>query len=142
MPNIKSKKNKSHSTINNIINMLEGLQTYTFESGIVYLESILRSSILYGAETYYNLTESNLRMIESIEEKCLKKILGTQSKCPIYLLYLELAFIPGRFHIQKMVMNFLHYLLNQHEDSLLFKYFKTQCENPTKNDWVSNARNV
>ena len=38
------------------------------------MNSLLRSSILYAAETYYNLTERNLRMIEMIEEECLQKI--------------------------------------------------------------------
>ena len=32
-------------------------------------------------------------------------------------------------------MMFLHYILNQKENSLIFKFFKAQLENPVKGDW-------
>ena len=38
---------------------------------------MLRGSILYASETYYNLTEKQLRSIEKIEEEYLRKILKT-----------------------------------------------------------------
>ena len=85
--------------------MVEGLGSYTIESGLIYMESILRSSILYAAETYYNLTETDLRLLEKNEEKCLRRILNTGSKCPTYMLYLETAYLPARFYIQKMMAN-------------------------------------
>ena len=114
--------------------MIKGLETYTIQNGLVYLNSLLRSSILYAAETYYNLTERNLRMLEMIEEECLKKILDTKKSCTTVLLYLETGQIPVRFHIQVMKLNFLKYILNQKKESLVHRFFKAQCENPTKGD--------
>ena len=71
--NISSKKNKSMGNIRNIMNMIQGLRSYTIQNGLIYFHSLLRSSIIYAGETYYNLTERNNRMLENIEEDvCVK----------------------------------------------------------------------
>ena len=34
---------------------------------------------------------------------------------------------------------FLHYLLNESEESLIFNVLKAQMKNPTKNDWINSV---
>ena len=68
--NILARRNKSSNTIRRIVSMISGLGTYSLESGSIYVKSLLRSSLLYAAETYYNITEKELRLIESKEEEC------------------------------------------------------------------------
>ena len=75
VPNSSEKKKKSIGTIRSITNMKKGLETYTVKNGLIYLNSLLRSSVLYAGETYYNLSEKDLRLMEFIEEECLVKIL-------------------------------------------------------------------
>ena len=65
------------------------LKHYYFECAMIYFNVILRGGILYASETYYNLTERNLRNIERIEEIFLRKKLKTTKGCPISQLYLE-----------------------------------------------------
>ena len=122
--------------------MISGLGTYSLEAGIIYFKSLLRSSLLYAAETYYNLTEKEIRLIESKEEECLRNIIETGCKSPSALLYLEFGILPARFQIKIMMLNFLHYLLNQREDSLLSRFFEAQLNNPTKGDWINNIRKI
>ena len=57
--------------------LLTGLGKYTFEGGMIYVNSLLRSSILYAAETMYNVQENEMRHIERIEEYMLKKLFKT-----------------------------------------------------------------
>ena len=140
--NISDKRNKSFSTIRSITNMIKGLKTYTVQNGLIYLNSLLRSSILYGGETYYNLTERQLRMIEIIEEDCLVKILNTGSKVQTSLLYLETGQLPARFQIDIMMLNFLKYILHQDKNSLMSRFFLAQCLHPTRGDWVSNVKKI
>ena len=140
--NILDKKKKSHGTIRSIISMIKGLETHSIQNGLIYMNSLLRSSVLYAAETYYNLTERNLRMIEMIEEECLKKILDTKKTCTTSLLYLETGQLPARFQIKVMQLNFLKYILHQKKESLIHKFFEAQCKTPTKNDWVSSVRKI
>ena len=122
--------------------MTRGHGTHTFESGVVYLDSLIRNSICYAGETYYNISENELRMLEQIEENCMKEILNTGQNVPLCILYLDLGRIPVRFHIQKMMLNFLQCILKEDKNTTLYKFFKAQCEQPTKGDWVSEVRKI
>ena len=55
-------------------------------------------------------------------------------------MYLELGCYPARFQIYKLKLNFLYYILNQKEDSLIFKFFEAQNKNSIKGDWVSGVK--
>ena len=103
------------------------------------MNSMLRPSILYACEMYYNLKESELRHLERIEESFLRKVLNTTKGCPITQLYLEIGQIPARFEIQKMRLLYLKYILEENEESLLRKFLQLQIEEPTKGDWASTC---
>ena len=109
MANIRSIRNKSYGTIRTIFTKLNGLnlRKYYFESGMIFLNVMLRSSILYGSETYYDLKEGELRALERIEESFMRQLLNTAKGCPIVQMYLELGHIPARFGIMKTRMFFL-----------------------------------
>ena len=57
--NINEMKSKSIWIIRKIMNRLNGqsLKQYYFECALIFLNVMLRSSILYECETYYNLKE-------------------------------------------------------------------------------------
>ena len=80
-----------------------------------------------------------MRQIERIEESFLRQILKTSKGCPITQLYLEIGQVPARFEIQKMRLLFLKYILQQNEDSTLYKLFKLQLEAPSRGDWASTC---
>ena len=100
---------------------------------------MLRSSILYACETYYDLKEKEVRQLERIEESFMRQLLKTTKGCPIIQLYTELGQIPARFDIIKLKLNFLKYILHQEQNSLIFKVFQLQLENPKKGDWASSC---
>jgi hypothetical protein len=100
---------------------------------------MLRSSILYAAETYYDLKEKELREIERIEETFMRKLLKTSKGCPITQLYLTLGQIPARFAIKKMRLLFLKYILHEDDNSMINRVFQLQVKNPTKGDWASSC---
>ena len=100
---------------------------------------ILRGSILYACEMYYDLKENELRQIERIEEGYLRQIFKTTKGCPITQLYLEVGQTPARFEIQKMRLLFMKYILEQDKASLLSKFFQLQLEQQTRGDWASTC---
>ena len=103
------------------------------------MNTILRGSILYAAECYYNLTENQLRRIERIEENFIRKIFKTAKSCPISQLYLEFGQWPARFEIQKMRCFFLKQILQEDYNSQVYRFFKLQENHPIKGDWVSTC---
>ena len=142
MININAMKRKSIGIMKSIIFKLDSmnLRQYYFEVAMVYFNVILRGSILYASETYYNLTEYQLRNIERIEEGFLRKILNTTRGCPISQLYLETGQWPARYQIIKLRMLFLKSILDQDERSMVKRFFKIQIQQPRKGDWVSSCK--
>ena len=136
MVNIRHMKTKSVGIIRQIFSRLESLNlgNYYFECAIIFMNCMLRSSILYAAETYYNLIEKELREIERIEEGFLRNLLKTSKGCPLMQLYLTFGVIPARFQIIKMRIMFLKDILNENEESLIRKFYELQTKKPTKGD--------
>ena len=141
MANIRQIRNKSIGTVRKIFNRLNSLKLkqYYFECAVILMNSMLRPSILYACEMYYNLKESELRHLERIEESFLRKVMNTTRGCPITQLYLEMGHIPARFEIQKMRLLYLKYILEENEESLLRKFLELQMEEPIKGDWASTC---
>jgi hypothetical protein len=115
------------------------LKEYYFECAILLMNVMLRGSILYGSDMYYDLKESELRQLERIEEGYLRKILKTSRGCPITQLYLSVGQYPARFEVQKMRLLYLKYILEQDEESKLKKFFNLQLEKPNRGDWASTC---
>ena len=126
MPNILSKRNKALGTQKLIMNLVKGLGSYTFECGFIYLRSLLRGSILYGTEIMTHIIEKEYRTIEQIEEEQMRKLFDTERSCPLHIMYLEGGLVPAWYMIMGNMAMFLHYSLQEDEDSLLLKILKTQ----------------
>ena len=141
MANIRQIKKKSIGVIRNLLSRLNSLnlRRYYFECAVILMNVMLRGSILYAADMYYNLKENELRQLERIEEGYLRQVLNTARGCPISQIYLEIGQYPARFEIQKMRLLYLKYILQQNEDSLLYKFFHLQLEEPTRGDWGSRC---
>ena len=75
MANIQEMRNKSIGIIRKIFSKLNelNLRKYYFECGMIFLIVMLRSSILYGSECYYNLKKMRLEILERIEEKFMRQ---------------------------------------------------------------------
>ena len=142
MANIKQMKNKSIGIIRQIFNRLESLnlRKYYFECAIIFMNCMLRSSILYAADTYYALKETELRELERIEETFMRKLFKTSKGCPITQLYLSLGQTPARFEIMKMRLMFLKYILNEDEESMIHTFLMLQIRLPTRGDWASTCQ--
>ena len=143
MVNIKHIKNKSLGVIRKIITKLSSLnlKRYYFECGIILMNAILRGTILYASDMYYNLKENEVRNIERIEESFLRKLLKTTKGCPITSLYLQTGQTPARFEIMKMRLLFLKYILEQPDKSNVRQMFDLQLEMPSRGDWASACMN-
>ena len=124
MVNINHMKNKSIGIKKKIFQYLDSLTLgkYYFECAILFMNCLLRRSILYSAETYYNLKEDELREIEKIEEDYLRILAGTERGCPLSQLYLEFGQYPARFEIIKVQTLFYHYIINQDNKSLIYTF--------------------
>ena len=82
--------------------LIKNLGKYTFESSMIYVNSLLRSSILFAAEAMYNVNETECRNIERIEEDIMRNIFDTGKGCVGYQLFFEAGQLPARIVIKKI----------------------------------------
>ena len=91
MKQIEVKEKRAIGIIKTIQYLFTRLRKYTIEYGIIYLNLLLRSSILFAAETMYNIKEDEYRHIERIKEDILRKLFKTEKVCPIKNYILKLV---------------------------------------------------
>ena len=140
--NIAVRKGKGYGIVERIIDMLQEISfghSY-FEVANLLRHSLFLSSILLNSEVWYGLTLTDIEQLEVVDQFLLRRILEAPSSTPKVSLYLEMGCLPIRFIIKSRRIMFLHYILNQKQDSLIFKFFKAQLENPVKGDWSEQVK--
>ena len=104
---------------------------YYFEVALILRDSLLLSSILCNSESWYNITKAEFDLIESVDLQFLRRILNVPKSTPKEMFYLELGCLPLRYLIMKKRIMFLHYIVNQDPNSMLYSYLMTQIK-----DWI------
>ena len=121
--------------------LIKPLGKFTFECGLILVNSMVRSSVLYGTEAMQNISEKEMRELERIEEDHLKNIFQVKTgiQVPLHLMYLEMGQVPARYQVKRFKLNYLQYILHQKENSLLYKMLMAQQKHPVRNDWFSGV---
>ena len=96
--NIKARIATGNGIVRKIITISDGIPfgQHYFEVGIMPRNSLLVSSMLFNAEAWYNLSSSELDLLETIVVSLLKQLLRAPRRTPKEMLYLELGCIPFR----------------------------------------------
>ena len=112
--------------------MLDAMQggIFHFQIAGIYRNSYLISNILSSSEVWYGLTQSEYEQLESVDKMWIKNLFNCSSCVPTELLYLELGLWPIRHIIMKRRCLYLHHILQQDENSLLFRFFLSRYRSP------------
>ena len=110
-----------------------------FEIGLILRDVLLVSSMLFNSEAWYNVTQKEIELLETVDTLFLRKLIGAPKSTPKEMLYLEMGLIQFRDIIREKRLRFLYYILSQEEDSIIFKFLKSQIGNRTKRDWVTSV---
>ena len=142
LKNIKARVEKGKGIVVKILSILDTFHfgSYYFEIGLILRDSLLTSSMLCNSEAWYNLTISELNLLETVDEMLLRKLLNTPKSTPKEMLYLELGCLPYRVLIKKRRLMFLFYILKQDPQSLIYKFYQSQKNHETSKDWVTTIR--
>ena len=88
--------------------------------------------MLFNSEAWYNLTETELNLLETIDLQFLRQLLKAPKGTPKEMLFLELGCMPYRDIIRERRLGFLHYILNEDQESMVNRFFHTQMKMRTK----------
>ena len=113
---------------------------FQFEIAVILMNSLLINGIITISEAWYDIKASELETLEKVDEALLRKVLEAPSSTPKEMLYLEVGLLPIRFIILSRRLNFLHDILNENSESLIYRFFAAQRANPVKNDWSDTVQ--
>ena len=141
--NMISRRNKGTGIINGIMTKLEDVcfGKHYFEVAVIWRNSYLISSLLTNAEAWYGVSQSDINILEKVDESLLRRILEAPVSTPIEMLYLELGVVPIRFKIMERRLNFLWYILHEDEESLVNMFLQSQLKSPVHGDWGQSCHN-
>ena len=92
-----------------------------------------------SSEVWYGVTHAEIVKLEQIDEMVWLNILECSSLVPRDLIYLELGILRIRDIIITRRLMFLHHIMKQEKESLIYRFFIAQARSPTQNDWVSQV---
>ena len=138
--NIQARVVKGKGIVSRIFTILDAipLGKRYFEIGLVLRDVLLVSSMLFNCEAWYNVTQKELELLETVDIIFLRKLMGAPRSTPKEMFYLEMGLMQFRDIVREKRLRFLFYILSQNEDSILFKFLKSQIRNRTKRDWVTS----
>ena len=125
-------RNKRVGIKKNMIQMLEKMPggEYHFEIAVILRNAMLISSILKNSEVWYGATKEDTDLLEQIDKMWIRNLFECSRNVPNDLLYLELGLLPISFMLKGRKQMFLHHILQQHENSLLHRFFMAQMHHP------------
>ena len=141
--NIQARTMKGKGIVQRISNILEGIPfgKMFFEVAKILRNSLLISSLICNSEAWFRISKPELELLKSVDLMLLRKILEAPKSTPKEMIYLELGIVHIREIIRQRRLNFLHYILNQENDSIMFRVFEKQSKNKSKHDWVTTICN-
>ena len=102
-------------------------------------DSMLISSMLGNSAVWYNLSQSDISHLESVDLYLLKKILKCHSKVSKELVHLETGTFSVKHILKRRRLSYLHHLLTRNKNELISKVYYAQKRQPVKGDWVTTA---
>ena len=139
--NIQERKKKGLSIICQIKNILEEgfFGAHHFEAAVLLRDSLFLNSILLNSEVWINVTKSDMRELTLVDNILMRTIWNCPRSNSLPMMFLDLGCIPLNVVVMKRLIMFLHYILQQPGESLLYRTFEVQYNDRLKGDWICQA---
>ena len=108
-----------------------------YEMGLTLRQAWFLNGTLYNSEVWCALSKSDLNVLEVLDRKILRLILGAHSKAPSEMLYLETGVLPIRHVVALRRLCYLKNILNRNDNEIIKQVYEAQRKHPCKGDWVN-----
>ena len=112
------------------------LGKYKLEVGLQLRQAMLLNGLLYNSEAWHSVTMQDIVPFENLDEGLLRYLLGSHSKAPLEMLYLESGATPIRFVISSRRLNYLQTILKREDEELTKRVLQAQINSPCPGDFI------
>ena len=140
--NISERISKGLGIISQIFNLLDRISfgPYLIETAVLLRNSMLVNGTLTNAEIWYNFSKSEIHEFEKLDTLFFSKLLEVPGSTPNEAFFLELGVLPVEAIVKARRINYLHSILQRDKGSMLYTFFVTQWNNPTRGDWTLEVK--
>ena len=113
---------------------------FHFEIAMIFRNAYIISTMLSSSEAWYNVSKEDVKKLEKVDEIYLKGVVQCSNQVKTELIYLELGVMPIRYILVLRRIMYLQEILKQkHENTLMYRFFKAQLDNPKRGDWATQT---
>ena len=140
--NIQARVSKGLGIVSQIMTILETVSfgEKFYNIALSLREAMFLNGILTNADVWYNVTKSDIEELEIVDRLLLRRILAVPESTCIEALYLETGCLDIATVMKAKRVNYLHYLLKENEETMLYKFFKAQWTWPVRGDWTIQVK--
>ena len=108
-----------------------------YEIGLTLRQAWFLNGTLFNSEVWCAFSDSDLEVLEVLDRKILRLILGAHSKAPNEMLYLETGVIPICHVVAVRRLCYLKNILNRPDYEIIKQVYEAQRKEPCKGDWIT-----
>ena len=104
--------------------------------GLMLRDAMFLNGVLFNSEAWHSVQLKHIEELELIDRSLMRFIIGSHSKAPSEIMYLETATLPLRYVISIRRILFFKTIVTRSEDELTRRIYNAQKSNPVKGDWI------
>ena len=141
---IKDRVNKAKTCMIESISLCSEitLGVYIVQSLLLAQSMMFIPTLLFGAQTWTNLSVEDSKLIKTSQLQFLKRILRAPSSVCNSITYLELGVLPAQYEIHIMKLTFLHHILTLEEDDPVQLVYNEQLKIPEEKNWANELLKI
>ena len=115
---VEDRKNKGVGAVSEILAIINDipLGKHRMEIGLLLRQAMLLNGNLFNSEAWHAISDSDIKLLETIDEHLLRSLVKGHSKTPLEFLHLEAGPLPILFLISCRRMVYLHTILRRPDE--------------------------
>ncbi len=111
----------------------------------VYLllyRAIFLQSILFNSQAWSNITDTDIKKLNVLQLKFLKRAIRAKQATSNSFVYLELGVLPISYEIHKRQLSFLHHIVHMEENDPAKEMWRNQQALPSYANWWTDVKQL
>ena len=117
-----------------------GLGVHQINVHLLLYHCLFLSCILFNSQVWRGITEKEMRTLEKLQARCLRKIVNAPACTATSFVYLEFGVEPIRYIIQRNNLMFLHHIVHLDEDDPVKFMWENMKVLEEETNWWSSVK--
>ena len=116
--------------------------THYVEAAITLYHSVFEKTVLFNCQAWRKLLKDDLKKLETVQLKYLKRILRSPQSTTNCFVFLELGILPLMFVLHIRQLSFLHHILLLEDNDPVRLVYKEQLSLPYEKNWGNETKEL